>query len=166
MRNRGKSAFLRGLELRGTGLEEGQSVKFPVKFSIRTPIPISGKLMKFSTKIRFSASCLVLTCSGILTPLASANPRRVTEQEGMRAVVQKVSPTYPPMAKQLKLAGRVVVDMTVGENGAVENADVVNGNPILAGAAKTAAKSWRFQPFQDDGKSSKAIVRINFDFSN
>ncbi len=122
--------------------------------------------MKLPTKIRFTASCMVLMCSGILTPLASADPRRVTEQEGMRAVVQKVSPTYPAMAKQLKLEGRVVVDMTVGENGAVESADVVNGNPILASAAKTAAKSWRFQPFQEDGKSSKAVVRVNFDFSN
>ena len=56
--------------------------------------------------------------------------------------------------------------MTVAENGSVESADVVNGNPILASAAKTAAKNWRFQPFQEDGKSSKAVVRINFDFSN
>lgn len=97
---------------------------------------------------------------------ASADPRRINEVEGMRSVVQKVSPVYPPMAKQLKLAGRVVVDMTVSEDGSVESADIVNGNPILAGAAKNAAKNWKFQPFQADGKSSKAVVRVNFDFAN
>ena len=101
-----------------------------------------------------------------LSTSASADPRRVNEQEGLRSVVQKVSPVYPPMAKQLKVAGRVVVDMTVAEDGSVESADVVNGNPILASAAKTAAKNWKFQPFQADGKSAKAVVRVNFDFAN
>ena len=102
----------------------------------------------------------------VLSTPASADPRRVNEQEGLKSVVQRVSPVYPPMAKQLKVAGRVVVDMTVAEDGSVESADVVNGNPILASAAKNAAKGWKFQPFQADGKSSKAVVRVNFDFSN
>ncbi len=78
---------------------------------------------------------------------ASADPRRINEVEGMRSVVQKVSPVYPPMAKQLKLAGRVVVDMTVSEDGSVESADIVNGNPILAGAAKNAAKKLEVPAF-------------------
>lgn len=113
----------------------------------------------------------VLTAALAALPLflsvpASADPRRVNEQEGLKAVVQRVAPVYPPMAKQLKLAGRVVVDMVVAEDGTVEAADVVNGNPILAGAAKSAAKSWKFQPFQNEGKNSKAVVRVNFDFAN
>ena len=102
----------------------------------------------------------------LVTAQASADPRRINEQEGLRFAVQKVSPVYPPMAKQWKLSGRVVVDMTVAEDGSVENADVVNGNPILAGAAKNAAKNWKFQPFQADGKNARAVVRVNFDFSN
>ena len=121
--------------------------------------------MRKPIQIRASAAFWLATVPFFFAANASAEPRHVTEQEGLRAVVQKVSPTYPLMAKQLKLAGRVVVDMIVAENGSVESADVVNGNPILAGAAKTAAKGWRFQPFQEDGKSSKAVVRMNFDFS-
>ena len=115
---------------------------------------------------RLTVTALAASFVTLLPCTATADPKRVSEQEGLHAVVQKVSPTYPVMAKQLHLAGRVVVDMTVAENGTVESADVVNGNPILGGAAKAAAKNWRFQPFQEDGKSAKAVVRVNFDFNN
>jgi hypothetical protein len=35
---------------------------------------------------------------------------------------------------------------------------------ILAGAAVNASKQWKFQPFQLDGKPSKAVIRIAFSF--
>jgi periplasmic protein TonB len=93
-----------------------------------------------------------------------ADTIHVSEQDAEKAIVQRVQPVYPPIAKLSNLFGQVVVDMTVGENGAVEQADVVSGNPILGGAAKTAAKNWKFQPFLSDGKPSKAVVRISFNF--
>ena len=126
---------------------------------MKTPTLLSISVVGKSLALASAVLCL-------LPWSASAAPRRVTEQEGLRSALQKVTPVYPAMAKQLKLSGRVVVDMTVSENGSVEDAEVVNGNPILAAAAKNAARGWRFQPFQEDGKETKAVVRVNFDFSN
>ena len=107
------------------------------------------------------AAGLVFSACGLM-----ADPIRVADSEAMKSVLQKVRPEYPPIAKQLKLSGRVVVDLTVAEDGTVEKADVVAGNPILGNAAKNAGKNWKFTPFQADGKSSKAVIRINFDFAN
>jgi protein TonB len=95
----------------------------------------------------------------------SAQPVRIQDNEAQKAALQKVQPSYPAIARQLNLAGRVVVDLTVNSDGSVEKVDVVNGNPILANAAVPAAKRWKFTPFQVDGKPTEAVVRIAFDFN-
>jgi TonB family protein len=95
---------------------------------------------------------------------AAADPLRVSEDEGRRAIVARTAPNIPPIAKQAHLSGRVVVDMTVSEDGNVEKVDVVSGNPILGGACVSAAKKWTFQPFKTEGKPCKAIVRASFEF--
>jgi protein TonB len=92
-------------------------------------------------------------------------PVRIQEDEAKKAAVQRAQPTYPPIARQLNLSGRVVVDLNVDPEGAVDKVDVVSGNPILATSAVTAAKRWKFQPFQLEGKPTEAVVRIAFDFS-
>lgn len=93
-----------------------------------------------------------------------ADALQVSEQDAQRAVITKVAPQYPPIARQLNLAGRVVVEVFVNADGTVDKASVVNGNPILGGAAVNAAKRWKFQPFQANGKASDAVVHLSFDF--
>jgi protein TonB len=94
-----------------------------------------------------------------------SQPVRIQDDEAKKAALQKVQPAYPAIARQLNLAGRVLVDLTVSPDGTVEKVDVVNGNPILANATIPAAKRWKFSPFQVDGKPTEAVVRVAFDFS-
>jgi protein TonB len=109
------------------------------------------------------ASAAFLLVSGGISLFAQ--PVRIQDNEAQKAALQKVQPSYPAIARQLNLAGRVVVDLTVNAAGSVEKVDVVNGNPILANAAVPAAKRWKFAPFQVDGKPTEALVRIAFDFN-
>jgi TonB family protein len=74
-------------------------------------------------------------------------------------------PIVPPIAKQAHLAGRVVIELTVAEDGSVAKSEVVSGNPILGQAASRAGKSWTFKPFNGaDGKPAQALVKLTFDF--
>jgi protein TonB len=107
-----------------------------------------------------SAALLLLSAGSIFS-----QPVRIQDDEVKKATLQKVQPAYPAIARQLNLAGRVLVDLTVSADGMVEKVDVVNGNPILANAAVPAAKRWKFSPFQVDGKPTEAVVRIAFDFN-
>ncbi len=109
---------------------------------------------------------LALAASVSLVQSLSADPLRVSEEDGKRAVVAKVLPVMPPLARQAHLSGKVVVDMTVMEDGKVEKVDVVSGNPILAGAVANATKQWMFTPFQSNGAAAKAIVRATFAFGS
>ena len=92
----------------------------------------------------FATVLIALLCA---TKRLAADPLRVSEDEGKRAIVARVVPSMPPIARQTHLSGKVVIDMTVAEDGTVEKVDVVSGNPILGGACVSAAKKWTFQPF-------------------
>ena len=121
--------------------------------------------MSFKNR-HFAFAGFVLSAVSLALPvLMSAQPLRVGEDEARKAAVQKTQPTYPPIARQMNLSGRVLLDITVDTNGSVEKVDIVSGNPILAGSASQAAKQWKFQPFTADGKNTEAIIRIGFDFS-
>jgi TonB family protein len=124
------------------------------------------KKTNVSTSVR--SACFGLLAAllfGSASEALKADALRISEDEGRKSIVAKVVPTPPPITKQAHTAGRVLVDPTVGEDGSVEKADVVSGNPILRGAAVRAGKGWMFKPFQGtDGKPSKAVVPVSFDF--
>ncbi len=89
---------------------------------------------------------------------------RVPEAEAKKALVTRVDPEYPPMARQMRLSGRVQVDAYIDENGAVEKVQVVNGNPLLTSAAVNAVKKWKFNAITANGKAVKAVAGFTFDF--
>jgi TonB family protein len=76
-----------------------------------------------------------------------------------RAVAHKVPPTYPPIAKQLRITGLVTVVATVDSTGKVIKAESNSGNKVLAPAAIDAVKQWKFAP--GDATSTIEVV-INF----
>jgi protein TonB len=115
---------------------------------------------KYMTFLR--VACLLALVFGTAR---ADGPKKITQAEAMAAVVTKVAPEYPPMAKQLKLSGMVEVELVVGENGAVESATPVSGSPVLTRPAVEALKKWKFKPFQADGAPSKAmfVLKVNFE---
>src|SRR5215217_3162203 len=84
--------------------------------------------------------------------------RRVSEEEAKKALTSKVAPEYPPMARQMKLGGKVQVDVIIDPDGNVEKVQIVTGNPVLTSAAVTAVKRWKFTPFMNEGKPTRAVA--------
>jgi TonB family protein len=109
----------------------------------------------------------VAVCSGILLAgsqfRASAREAIQRLSEDDVKVLKKVPPAYPPIARQLNLTGRVVIDLTISADGDVEKAEVVTGSPILGASAADAGKRWKFSPIKTDS-GVKPVVRINFNF--
>ncbi|ODS56440.1 MAG: hypothetical protein ABS36_08635 [Acidobacteria bacterium SCN 69-37] len=57
------------------------------------------------------------------------------------------SPSYPPLARQARIAGVVSVDLVVDEEGRVVDAKANrSANPILGAAAVAAVSEWRYLP--------------------
>lgn len=95
--------------------------------------------------------------------LASAE-MRVGTDDAMKAATKKTQPDYPPIAKQLKVGGKVAVDITIDADGNVENVKILSGNAMLTSSVVSAVKKWKFTPFTQDGAATKATAMLEFDF--
>ena len=89
---------------------------------------------------------------------------RVPEQQARRAVTRKVDPEYPAMARQVRITGRVAVDIVIDTTGNVEKVNILNGNAMLTGATVSAVKKWKFTPIVLSDKPVRAIASLTFDF--
>jgi protein TonB len=75
-----------------------------------------------------------------------------------------VTPLYRPAAEKEHLSGDVVMDVTLKEDGTVDQVNLINGDPLLADAATSAVKQWRYQPLVVAGKPVlKFVVVVSFD---
>ena len=62
-----------------------------------------------------------------------------------RAIVNRVAPVYPEMAKRMRIAGTVKLSVTVDAEGKVTASKPISGNGMLATAAEEAVKRWKFE---------------------
>lgn len=79
-------------------------------------------------------------------------------------LVKAPAAIYPEEAVRDGIQGQVWMRVLVSESGKVEKVQLLSGNPILAEAAVSTAKKYRFKPFIKDGKAIKLWTRIPLDF--
>ena len=97
--------------------------------------------------------------------LAAQDPTlRVKEADLRAAATHKVEPEYPAVARQIRLAGEVELEVTVSGAGAVEAVKVVQGNTLLAGSSVQAMRKWKFQPFREAGAPARVVGTVRFRF--
>ena len=89
---------------------------------------------------------------------------KVSGPDAMKAATAKFQPEYPNVAKQLHIEGAVEVQVHITEEGTVDSAKPLAGNPLLAKAAVEATKRWKFTPFTSDGKPVAATAPLTFNF--
>lgn len=107
------------------------------------------------------ASALLLSMA---TLAFGQSEKHLSNEQSMAAAVSKAQPEFPPMAKQLKLEGEVVLMAHVSEEGRVEKVEPVSGNPILIRSAQDALMRWKFQKQTEDGKPVRYAATISFNF--
>jgi TonB family protein len=60
--------------------------------------------------------------------------------------VSRTDPTYPEEAERQHIDGTIKLRAFVGKDGTVENVEVMSGPPLLASAAVSAVRHWRYKP--------------------
>jgi TonB family protein len=73
-------------------------------------------------------------------------------------------PFYPVEARYRHLEGAVEVHATIGRTGQVIAVRAVNGAPLLASAAMTAIREWRYEPTFIDGDPVETQAEITMVF--
>src|SRR5215467_1167647 len=104
------------------------------------------------------------------TPVAVpkvATPQRVRVSQGVSQglLIRKVQPAYPPLARQARIQGNVVLTAQISKQGTIENLQLVSGHPMLAPAALEAVKQWRYKPYFLNGEPVEVETQITVIFS-
>lgn len=81
------------------------------------------------------------------------------------AILHRVDPIYPDFARRAHLQGIVVLLMTVDEHGQPTSVTVQEGHAAFHEAAMQAARQWRFEPAQVEGRAVSARFRLTLKFS-
>ena len=80
-------------------------------------------------------------------------------------LLHKVEPIYPLQARTQRLSGKVVLTATIGTDGIVRGTTLVSGSPLLAEAARTAVRQWRYRPATLSGTPVEVQKDITFVFT-
>jgi TonB family protein len=82
-------------------------------------------------------------------------------------VTSPVKPSYPLLARQMKVQGSVILQALIGKNGIIQNLRVVSGPHILASAAQDAVRQWHFKPHLEGSEAveTEAKITVNFTIS-
>jgi TonB family protein len=111
---------------------------------------------------------LLLIC---LTSLARAQatpspaPVRVDDTIVSHQLVRRVAPTYPPLARQARIQGMVVLEIVIDKSGGVQNVQKVSGHPLLAPSAIEAVKQWKYIPYLLNGDPVEVETNVAVRFT-
>ncbi len=75
-------------------------------------------------------------------------------------LVYRIEPTYPVLAKQIGKSGKVELHAIIGEDGAIQSLEAVNGDPMFFASAMQAVKQWRYTPTMLNGQAVKVDTYI------
>jgi protein TonB len=76
-----------------------------------------------------------------------------------------VDPVYPQAARDAGVQGVVILELTVGEDGAVSNARVLRSIPLLDAAAIDAVRQWRYTPTLLNGVPTPVVMTATVNFT-
>jgi len=96
-----------------------------------------------------------------------ATPQRIRVSSGVSTglLIRKVTPNYPPLAKQARIQGAVVLQAEISKEGTIQNLQLISGHPMLAPAAIEAVKQWRYKPYLLNGEPVAVETQVVVNFS-
>jgi periplasmic protein TonB len=98
-----------------------------------------------------------------------ATPQRVRVSSGVQSglLVRKVNPSYPPLARQARIQGTVILQAEISKDGNITNLQLISGHPMLAPAAIEAVKQWKYRPYLLNGEpvEVETTIQVNFTLS-
>jgi protein TonB len=80
-------------------------------------------------------------------------------------LVNKVTPVYPPLARQTRISGTVRLHAIISKNGSIQSLEVISGHPLLVRAAMDAVQQWRYKPTLLNGEPVEVDTTIDVIFS-
>src|SRR5271167_2224384 len=102
-------------------------------------------------RFRLLAMLLGLLVCGVAAQSNPPDQAQVSPDISQGLLIYKVQPTYPPLARQARVQGTVVLQAVIDKDGSIKDLTVTSGHPMLVQAALDAVKQWRYKPYYVNG---------------
>src|SRR5580692_3793405 len=104
------------------------------------------------------------------TPVAVpkvAMPTRQRVSSGVISglLIRRVNPAYPPLARQARIQGQVLLRAQISKEGSIENLQLISGHPMLVQSALDAVKQWKYKPYLLNGEPVEVDTEIQVNFT-
>jgi protein TonB len=95
-----------------------------------------------------------------------ATPKRVPVSSGViqGLLIRQIKPNYPPLAKQARISGSVVLQAVIGKDGTIQNLRAVSGHPMLIQSAIDAVRQWKYKPYILNGEPVEVDTQVTVNF--
>jgi protein TonB len=100
-------------------------------------------------------------------PPKPTTPQRVKQGGNVTAalILTQTRPLYPPLARQARIQGNVVLHAIIDKDGKVAQLEVISGHPLLVQSALDAVKQWRYKPTLLNGDPVEVDTTITVTFT-
>ncbi|MFZ3342170.1 MAG: TonB family protein [Terriglobales bacterium] len=108
----------------------------------------------------------ILSSQPVAVPKVAA-PQRVRVSSGVSTglLIKKVLPNYPPLARQARIQGKVILQAEISKEGTIQNLQLISGHAMLAPAAIEAVRQWRYKPYLLNGEPVAVETQVEVNFS-
>lgn len=98
---------------------------------------------------------------------APATPGRIRVGGNAQALnlIYKVTPVYPALAKQARIQGVVRFTVNIGNDGTMQDVQLISGHPLLVESARTAVWQWRYKPTLLNGEPVDVVTQVDVNFT-
>ena len=95
-----------------------------------------------------------------------ATPKRIRVGGSVQKarLAKRVSPRYPPLARQARIQGTVKLTAIISKDGTIQKLEVGSGHPLLVPAALEAVKQWRYKPTLLNNEAVEVVTQIDVIF--
>jgi periplasmic protein TonB len=100
-------------------------------------------------------------------PEAPKPPQRIRVGGNVQQanLVRQVKPPYPPLARQARIQGAVILEAIISRQGRVDQLRVISGHPLLVQAALDAVRQWQYRPTLLNGEPVEVVTTITVNFN-
>ena len=123
--------------------------------------------MVLRTDALFFVLVFVILAGSVPAQEAAPAPKQVTgvETEQRFVLLRKVGPRYPPLARQARIQGTVLLAIRIDQEGNVAKLELISGHPMLAGAAMDAVMQWKYKPYVSNGQPVEVETQVQVSFA-
>jgi TonB family protein len=109
---------------------------------------------------------LVLILAFSPSIVAQSGPIHVPSYVAASHLKSSRPPDYPSAAEVARIQGNVILRIAIDQYGNVSSLQLMQGHPMLAPAALSSVRSWKYSPFTANGQPVSAITVVVVRFGN